>query len=318
MKKNEWTLGIDCGGTNIKMAFVDKAGGIAHSRLEPVDFKDSPESVIRSIGRKIKSFADASGIRTFKSVGMGIAGDCDQKNGVVRYSPNLNWKNVPLKKILSREIGAPVLVENDANCAAWGAYCLDARRDCENLVCVTMGTGIGGGIILGGKLYRGAVGSAGEIGHMTIQYDGRQCKCGNYGCLESLIGAWGLIRRAEEGLHRGRAPKLKKLLQASPKKKIDPKMMADAARAGDPFCVQLWKDAGEQLGCALVNFVNVFNPDRIVLCGGVSKAGDLILKPALHTLGARAFAAPAKHVRVTVSKYDERLGVVGAALLFWE
>ena len=316
-KKAALALGIDCGGTNIKMALVKKSGEIVRSALAPMDFTEPPEKVIADMAGKIKKFIVQSKTSRPESLGMGIAGDVDQKKGIVRFSPNLNWKNVPLKNILSKELKIPVRIENDANCAAWGAYCLDAKKDCENLICLTLGTGVGGGIVIGGKLVRGATGSAGEIGHMTIEYQGRRCRCGNYGCLESLVGAWGLKQIAEEGLNKGLAPVLQKILKDK-KADVTPKLLEEAAKAGDPFCKQLWMDAGERLGAALTNLVNIFNPERIVLCGGVSKAGSLILAPALHTMGTRAFETPARAVRVTISAYDEKLGVGGAALLFWE
>ena len=316
-KRDGLALGVDCGGTNIKIALVKRSGEIDHIAMEPMDFSESPERVIADMAIKIKKFIKRSKPGRLQSIGMGIAGDVDQKKGIVRFSPNLNWKNVPLKNILFKELKIPVAVENDANCAAWGAYCLDAKRDCQNLICLTLGTGIGGGIIIHGRLYRGATGSAGEIGHMTIQYDGRRCKCGNYGCLESMVGAWGLIRIAEDGLKKGLAPVLKKMLEKKGAA-LSPKLLEDAAKMNDPYCGQIWTDAGERLGAALATLVNIFNPERIVLCGGVSKAGALLLTPALHTLGMRAFETPAQNVRVTISRYDENLGVAGAALLSWE
>ncbi|OGR88781.1 MAG: hypothetical protein A3A86_00455, partial [Elusimicrobia bacterium RIFCSPLOWO2_01_FULL_60_11] len=237
--------------------------------------------------------------------------------GVVRFSPNLGWKNVPLKRFLARGLKASVAIENDANCAAWGAYCLDAKRDCGNLICLTLGTGVGGGVIIGGKLYRGATGSAGEIGHLTVDYKGRLCGCGSRGCLESMVGAWGIVKTAREGIARGRSPLLKRLLR-EPGAKLSPRLIEQAAKKNDPFSKKIWNDAGECLGAAMASLVNVLNPERIVLCGGVSKAGDLILKPALRALGKRAFKVPFQRVKVTVSKFDEKLGVVGAALLCLE
>ena len=319
---DELTLGIDCGGTNLKLALVNRAGGILNSKLVPIDFKESPERVLIRMAQTIKQFLKDCQASKVKSIGMGIAGEVDQGQGVVRFSPNLNWKNVAVKKALIKELKTPIFVENDANAAAWGAYCLDAQMDCENLLCLTLGTGVGGGIILGRKLYRGATGSAGEIGHMSIDYHGRACKCGSRGCIESLIGAWGLMETAEKGLKAGKAPILAKILTEptafESAKKLEPKTIQEAAAQGDPFCKELWQEAGEQLGCALANLVNIFNPERIILCGGVSKVGDLLLKPALKTLSERAFATPAQKVKVTVSKFDQQLGVVGAALLFWE
>ncbi|MBI2119628.1 MAG: ROK family protein [Elusimicrobia bacterium] len=317
-KKSQVLVGMDCGGTNVKFAIVTPEGQLLDSKLTAVDYKEPAEKVIKKISLVFKNFIKQSAFKKIKGIGIGIAGDVDQKKGLVRFSPNLGWNNVNLSNLLSKEIPYPLLIENDANCAAWGAWWLDAKKDCKNLICLTLGTGIGGGIILNSKLYRGATGSAGEIGHMTIRYDGQPCRCGNFGCAESFVGAWGLIREAESGLKRELAPILKKILKGPPQKKIEPKSIAEAAKAGDPFCRQLWQDTGERLGSILSNCVNIFNPERIVLCGGVSKAGSLLLEPALHTLGRRAFAIPAKKVKVTVSQYDENLGVVGAALLFLE
>ena len=312
------TLGVDCGGTNLKLAVVDGSGKILRSRNAPIRYEDPPEKVIAGMGRRINAFIASAGRAGIRRVGMGIAGDVDPGTGSVRFSPNLNWKDVPLKALLSRAVRIPVRVENDANCAAWGAYCLDARRDCSNLICLTLGTGIGGGLILDRKLYRGSTGSAGEIGHMSIRKDGRACKCGSSGCLESTVGAWGLVRTAEEGLAKDLAPALAKMMRKSGPPGLTPKLIEDAARKGDPYCRDLWNEAGSDLGCALANLVNIFNPDRIVLGGGVSKAGDLLLGPALHSLGARAFRSPAAAVKVSISKFDETLGVVGAAMLDWE
>lgn len=316
MRKNKLlNLGVDCGGTNIKMALVDADGNMVRSKLEAIRYDRPAEITIKDMARRLKKFLKSGKTGTIKSAGIGIAGDIDQSKGMVRFSPNLGWYDIPFKSILEKELRIPVCVDNDANCAAWGAYWLDARRDCKNLICLTLGTGIGGGIIIDKKLYRGATGSAGELGHMTIQYQGRACKCGNYGCIESLAGAWGLNQTAEDGLKQNLAPILKNVLARSGNKPVSPKLIALAAGKGDGYCRQLWRDAGEQLGAALSNLVNIFNPERIVLCGGVSKAGPLLMEPVLHSLGMRAFKAPVRAVKVTISKYDDRLGVVGAALL---
>ena len=316
MKKEKLiALGIDCGGTNIKLATVDLEGKVLRSRMEKMNYNLPSEAVVKKMAQSIKKFLNRA--PKISGIGIGIAGDVDPDKGLVRFSPNLNWKNVPLKELLSRDIKETIFVDNDANCAALGAFVLDAKKDCKNLICLTLGTGIGGGIIIHSKLYRGSTGSAGEIGHMTIQYNGRPCKCGNFGCSESTLGAWGLTQTATEGIKQGLAPILSKLLK-NKSDILDPKLLSIAAKKGDLFCQQLWRDAGEQLGAVLSNCVNIFNPDRIVLCGGVSKAGEQILRPALHSLGRRAFTVPAQKVQVTVSQYDEWLGVVGAALLFWE
>lgn len=314
----KFALGIDCGGTNIKLALVDASGKIYQIQWDPINFKEPVEKVIDGIVKRIKNFLRGSKVKELSGIGMGIAGDIDQSNGVVRYSPNLNWKNVMLKKELSKKLDFPILIDNDANCAAWGAYCLDAKRDCRNLLCLTLGTGIGGGIVVNKKLYRGATGTAGEIGHMSVEVHGRACRCGNFGCLESMVGAWGLVQTIKEGLAKGLCPMLKKILDKSKNKEITPELIAAAAKQGDAYCKQTWNEAGEVLGSALSNLVNIFNPERIVLCGGVSKAGELLLVPALHSLGRRAFQTAVNAVKVTISQFDEKLGVAGAGLLFWE
>lgn len=316
--KESLALGVDCGGTNLKLALVKESGTLVRMKSVSIDFKDPAEKVLLDIAKRIKKFSKECRVKNIKGIGMGIAGDLDHENGIVRFSPNLNWRNVPVGNVLRKELELPIVIENDANCAAWGAYYLDAKKDCDHLICLTLGTGIGGGIIIDGKLHRGATGSAGEIGHMTIQYNGRPCKCGNFGCLESMVGAWGLILTAQEGLKKSLAPVLNKILQSSRKMELNPKTIALAATRGDPYCQQMWRDAGEILGSALSNCVNIFNPERIVLCGGVSKVGSLLLEPMMHTLGRRAFSTPAQKVKVTISKFEERLGVVGAALLSWE
>ncbi len=307
-------MGIDCGGTNLKVALVKPGGEIFKWTLAPINFKQKEERALRDIAKAVLTFLKKNEVTQVERVGMGIAGDVDQVEGVVRFSPNLGWKNVRVSAPLCQALGMPVILDNDANCAAWGAYCLDAKRNCQNLLCLTLGTGVGGGVILGRKLYRGSTGSAGEFGHMSIQFNGRKCKCGNLGCLESMLGAWGLTLSAEEGMDRGLSPELLRLT-ANGKKKITPKLIARAAHRKDAFAVALWQESGEHLGAALANLVNLFNPDRIVLCGGVSKVGKLLLDPTRRELAKRAFLVPAKHVRLTISQYDERLGVVGAALL---
>lgn len=314
--KNQFILGADCGGTNIKMALVDAKGSMIASDLQPMDYKQSPAGAMDAMARKLKNFMDARGIRSVRGLGIGIAGDVDPVKGFVRFSPNLGWKNVALKRHLERRLRLPITVDNDANCAALGAYRLDARGDCANLVCLTLGTGVGGGLILNGKLYRGSTGSAGELGHMTLDYKGRRCGCGSFGCTESLIGAWGIVQTAREAIRENRAKVLKKRISGGAV--LSPKLIAEAARSGDTFSKSLWKQTGVQLGCALANCVNIFNPDRIVLSGGVSKVGALLLNPALATMRARAFKVPLSRVKVTVSKYDEKLGVMGAAFLLLE
>ncbi len=318
IKKNQLILGADCGGTNLKMALVDGKGRMIASDLQPMNYKQSPAGAMNDMAAKLKGFIAQHKVRavSIKGLGIGIAGDVDPVKGLVRFSPNLGWKNVPLKAHLQKKLRLPITVDNDANCAALGAFYLDARGACQNLVCLTLGTGVGGGIIIRKKLYRGSTGSAGELGHMTIDYRGRRCGCGSLGCSESLVGAWGIIQTAKEAIAKNQAPRLNRLVREG--SKLSPKLISQAAKAGDGYSKKLWEHTGFQLGCILANCVNIFNPDRIVLSGGVSKVGGLLLRPALATLRKRAFKVPVGKVKVTVSKYDEKLGVMGAAFLLLE
>ena len=248
------------------------------------------------------------------TVGIGIAGDINCVNGEVRFSPNLPmWENVPLKRLIEKYTNKTVAVDNDANTAAVGAFWLDAKAKYDSLICVTLGTGVGGGIILDKKIYRGASCTAGEIGHITIEPRGHKCKCGNTGCAETYIGANYLSDYAKQYLKTRKSPVIKKFLNGS--SKITPKILADAAKKGDKAALEIWKYAGEKLGILLSDVINFINPDVIVLCGGVSGAGKFILDPAKKEIAKRAFKSAAKTCKITVSKYTQKLGVVGAAML---
>ena len=204
-------LGIDMGGTGIKMGFVDAQGKLLKTSRISTPIKNRSRTSGRTDCRA--SPQDARTVSEHKrilGVGIGCAGDVDPVKGVIRISPNLGWKQVPLKKLLARRLKYPILVENDANVAAWAAYVVEAKRKVKNLLCVTVGTGIGGGIVIDGKLYRGASGSAGEVGHMTLFPDGIACTCGNHGCTERYIGAKALAEEARRAIESGETTLLSK------------------------------------------------------------------------------------------------------------
>ena len=301
-------LGIDLGGTEVKIAVVNKLGQIIDEAGIPGSNTFSPEALVRRI------VANARSLKCFRSVagtGVGVAGDIDQKSGVVRFSPNLTkWKNVKLKAMLGRHLKGPIVIDNDANAAALGAYFLDAGRKARNLICVTLGTGVGGGIILDGKIYRGATGTAGEIGHIHYVADGTLCKCGSRGCIEVYAGATGIVER-------GKKIKSKILfkLTGGNKKNLTPKILQEAALLGDKGSRELWKETGTKLGVIFADLVNILNPEMIIISGGVSKANRLLTDPIKNTVTKRAFKTPARACKIVVSKFTSRLGVVGAALL---
>jgi glucokinase len=306
------TLGIDLGGTGIKFALVDEEGRVIKSTKVSTPYKSEPVDVVALMAAQAKILLGSQ--TRIKGIGVGTAGDVDPKTGSVRLSPNLNWRNVPLKQLIARRLKYRINVENDANVAAWAAYVVEAKRKIKNLLCVTVGTGVGGGLIIDGKLYRGATGSAAEIGHITLFPEGVPCPCGNHGCLERYVGARAMAQEARRRLEGGASSRLPQLVQ-NDLSKISPFILQQAARQGDKLAQHLWQQVGERLGIGLAGLINVINPEWIVLAGGLSRAGQLLLKPVRDTILKRSFQTPAQAAKLVISKLDQSLGVVGAGLI---
>src|SRR5258708_3866931 len=305
--------GIDLGGTGMKFGLVDKRGRLLRANQVLTPSKKGPIEVIHFMVAQAKGLPETAH-RKIAGIGIGTAGDVDPRSGVVRISPNLDWKNVPLKALIARRLKYPITVDNDANVAAWAAYVVEAKQRVKNLLCVTVGTGVGGGLIIDGKLYRGATGSAAEIGHLTLYPDGVPCPCGNHGCLERYVGARAMAKEAREAIERGSQTLITRLVH-NDLAKVTPLVLQEAARLNDKLALQLWNQVGERLGIGLASLVNVLNPEWIVLAGGLSRAGNLLLDPVRRTLLKRSFPTPAKAVRLVISKLDQELGVVGAGLI---
>jgi glucokinase len=311
---NTLALGVDLGGTGIKLGLVDDHGRIHRSSRMATPAKSDPAEVARLIADQADILLGSIGHRPIVGVGVGAAGDVEPQTGVIRISPNLHWKNVPLKALLRRRLRYPIVVENDANAAAWAAFVVEAKRSAKSLLCVTLGTGVGGGIVIDGKLYRGATGSAGEVGHMTLIPEGVRCPCGNQGCVERYIGVRAMAAEARHAIEAGEPTLLSRLVEGDVSR-LEPLIVQQAARQGDRLANELWQRAGEHLGIGLASVINVLNPDWIVLAGGLSRAGPLLLDPLKRTILKRAFATPAKAAKLVVSKLDQDLGIVGAGLI---
>jgi glucokinase len=299
MKKG-FRLGVDLGGTSVKLALVDENGALA-AKTSVVTVL-SPRRLAAEVARAVRPWC----ARPLLGTGVGVAGDVDPVKGVVRFAPNLKWRNVPLKKLLlGAGLPGPLRVENDANAAAWGAYHVELKGRSRNLVVLTLGTGVGGGLVFEGNLYRGATGSAGELGHMVVDWTGPLCACGNRGCLEAYLGGAAMVTWARaEMARRGRALPV-----------LTPKILEDLARAGNPVARAAWTRAADALGVALANVVNALNPDTIVFTGGVARGHPLFLPRARKIMSDRAFKTPGRAVRLKVAGQNEDLGVIGAALL---
>lgn len=298
--RNGMRLGVDLGGTQVKLALVDERGTIRE--IQRVETDRRPAALVAALKKAVAPWLN----RPLRGTGVGVAGDVDPVNGVVRFAPNLRWNNVPLAALFQKNrFPKPLFIDNDANAAAWGAYHLEFRGRVKNLVAFTLGTGVGGGLILDGRLYRGASGTAGELGHMVIEADGAPCACGNRGCLEAYLGGAAMVAWARREYRRAdRAAGA-----------LDPKILEDRARAGDRIARAAWQRASGALGVALANVLNIFNPEAILLAGGVARGAPLFLPAARKAMAARAFATPARAVQILVSRRSADLGVAGAALL---
>lgn len=312
MKK--YSIGIDIGGTNITVALVTGNGEILRKIRFPTRAEEGKTKTIKCILKALGAIMKGLRSNSIEGIGIGAAGDIDQDRGVVRFSPNLLWKDVPIVRLIREKFNLKVVLDNDANAAAWATYILETGRKVKNLLCITLGTGVGGGIILNGRIYHGASGSAGEIGHMTLNPQGQRCRCGNYGCLETYIGSAYIVKKAIREIRKGEKSLIKKIAGGN-LKSVTPETIQAAALKGDKLARRIWKEAGEYLGIALSGVINLLNPEVIVFGGGVARAGELIFKPMKAEIRKRTFKTPFEKVKFTCTRFGEDLGVIGAALL---
>lgn len=305
---------VDLGGTKILSLVLDVGGRVAGEDLRPTEAASGPDAVLSRIGDSLRAALAAAG-PGFELVAVGVAapGPIDADRGVVVAAPNLpGWRDVPVADRLSGLLGCPAVLENDANAAAWGEFVHGAGRGTRHLVYLTVSTGIGGGLILDGRLYRGANGAAGELGHIPLVQGGPACGCGGTGCLEALASGPAIARRARELAGQGDAPLLTELARGG---EITAALVHEAADRGDRGALRAIAEAARHLGSGLVAFVNIFNPDVLVIGGGASKIGPLLLDPALNELRARAMHPAGDHVRVVPAELGDRAGAIGAAAL---
>jgi glucokinase len=308
-------LGIDVGGTAIKIAVVWSDGHVARADEIPTLADAGPEQAVGRIldcGRKL---LDTEGVRRdeLRVVGMDSAGIVDLANGLVLDAPNLrSWECFPLAARLGDALGVPVFLENDVNAMTYAEWQLGAGTGARHLVCLTLGTGVGGGLVLDGRLYRGARHAGGELGHMTLQRDGPRCPCGSTGCLERYIGTAAIVERTRRHLERDERPSR---LRETPAEALTPRAVSEAAAAGDAIARGVLEETGRWLGVGLASLANIFDPERIIIGGGVAKAGDLLLEPARAMLRERAMKVPAERVLVVPAALGNQASVAGAALL---
>ncbi len=313
--KKKYTIGVDLGGTNIETALVDNKGNIVSKIKVPTRVSEGPDEIINRVITLIKKIMKGVSLNKLNGIGIGAAGEIDHQRGRVWFSPNLFWENIPLVAKIKEKIDLPITLENDANAAAWYMHQLGPAKGVDNLICVTLGTGVGGGIILNKKIYHGWKGKAGELGHMNLFPKGLKCNCGSYGCLERYVGASYIVERAIKKIKKGEKTSIRDKVSGD-WSKITPQLLEREARQGDKLSKEIWAETGEYLGIVLSSVINLLDLEMIVICGGVSKAGEVLFDSLKDTLKKRIFGKSPGMVRLVYSKFKEDAGVIGASLLY--
>lgn len=319
---HRWIVGVDLGGTNIVVGLLPVEGGeVLGLRTLPTDSHRGPKFVVDRIVSMIEGaiaevLTATGGSRDeVAGVGIGSPGPLNRHEGVVVNTPNLGWRNFPLRDLISNAVNLPASLDNDANCATYGEWWLGAGRDVDTLVGLTLGTGIGGGIVLNGRIYHGISDVAGEIGHMTIDSTGRKCKCGNYGCLEAYASGPAIALRAVEGIEAGADTMLVELV-GDRLERITAATVYEGAVLGDPYATEVMKDTAKFLGAGVANIINILNPEMVVISGGVTRAGDHLFQPLRAEVRRRAFRSAEESCRIVSAELPGTAGVVGAAAVF--
>ena len=318
---NQYIVGVDLGGTNIVVATVAQDGSAIHGLLsEPTPVADGPDAVVDHISWMIqgsieRARAELNGHLELAGVGIGAPGPLDTRRGIVRLAPNLGWHDMPLRDRVENAVNLNATLDNDANCATLGEAWLGAARESSIVVGITIGTGIGGGVVIDGQLFHGASDVAGEIGHTTIDSTGRRCKCGNYGCLEAYASGPAIARRAVEGIESGSPSHLPDYVQGN-LSFITAQTVYQAAHEGDEFALELIQETARFLGTGIANIINILNPDVVVVCGGVTLAGDRLFIPLRREVTRRAFKPAVEACRIVPGALPGTAGVFGAVAAF--
>jgi len=307
-------LALDLGGSQFRVALADGEGKFLCRRAAPTCSEEGQEQVLRRIVSLVREVMAEGGSTGVRGMGVAAAGPLDPEKGVIRSSPNLpGWRDVPLKRLLERDLNIPVWVDNDANLAALGEHRCGAGRGVDNLVYLTVSTGIGSGIILGGKLLHGSTGLAAEAGHMTIDIHGPVCKCGNVGCLEVMASGTAIARMAVERIARGEVSAIVEMAGGD-LGEVTAVVVEEAARDGDRLAVEVMEEAAASLGVGVVNLLHLFDPQLVIIGGGVARGGEMVLEPVRRVIAERAMP-PYRDVPVVASALGDDAGLVGAVAL---
>ena len=317
LSDNDLVCAVDLGGTNLRAANVDRTGRIHEVVRATTPETDKAEEIVKAIAAAVRQ-CEADGAKRGAEVlafSVVVPGSVQAETGLVMNAPNVpSLPGFRLAEALRSELGRAVLIENDANAAALGEQWQGAARGCQTIICLTLGTGVGGGVILDGQLWRGIDGTAGEIGHMTVEPLGVPCKCGNNGCLEVYASATAIVRMARAAM----ALRSESSLHNTPAIDLSAERIHDAAVAGDRLAREVFQTAGRYLGIAMASVVNILNPEMIVVGGGVSAAWDLFAGDVRNEVMKRAFPVPAKRCQIVRAECGDAAGLLGAAWLAFQ
>lgn len=307
-------VGVDLGGTAIKVGICDADGKLLHTFEGPTEVAKGPDTVMDNIEKYVRLIVEQSPYdwSQVAGVGAGVAGFTNVKEGVIILAPNVGFKDVPIRSILEERLGKPVKIDNDANVAALGEVWSGAGKGIDHCVCYTLGTGVGGGIIINGRIVQGFSGLAGELGHMAVipDLEAIQCGCGKMGCLETVSSATGIIRMANDAVERGDRTSLS-LVES-----ITAKDVFDAAKAGDEVAVRIVSRAAYYLGKAMAAVAVTLNPERFIIGGGVSKAGEFLFEQIRETFMKLTPDPVTRGVSIVPAELGNDAGMIGAAGLF--
>ncbi len=318
MALKEYAIGVDLGGTKIAAALVGIDGQIETSMKYPTDVDGGPAAVKEQIVELVRHLIDKTGCSPV-GVGVGVAGQIKSKNGVVRFAPNLDWHDVPLQSQLESSLDLPVAVTNDVRAITWGEWRFGAGKGCDNLVCMFIGTGIGGGVVTGGKMVAGCSNTAGEIGHIVVDVHGPVCNCGNRGCLEILAGGLAIGKRAQAiaRTHAEQAAALLRLVNGR-HEDISAETVAKAFHQGDPLAGDVVTEVVEALVAGAVTLVHCFNPCLFILGGGVVDGIPELVALVERKIYQQCLTAATENLKVVKAELADEAGVIGAAALAME
>ncbi len=311
-------IGVDLGGTNLRAAIADTdTGQICQLRNGPTLAAEGPQAVIGRIVQHIRELTQASRESNFaiKGVGIGVAGTPDIATGVIQILPNLpgQWSNVPLQAIIEEQVRLPVALINDVRAMTLGEWTFGAGRGVKTLVCLAIGTGIGGGVVVNGEFHLGLGGTAGEFGHQVVEIDGLPCGCGGKGCLELYASGSAMAAMGVKEVMHGHTTRIGELVDYD-LNRINAEVIVQAAREGDPIAKGIMQRAGMYLGIAVGNILGSISPQRVIFGGGVSRAGELLLGPIMQTVNERVHVIPVEKVEFVLAELGINGGLIGAAL----